>query len=60
VAARRLRARRLTALDEFTVENGERALRELGGRRAAERWLREQDEALDVPGLVAALEQRAR
>jgi len=58
VAARRLRARRLAALDEFTVENGERALRALGGRREAERWLREQDEGLDVPGLVALLEQR--
>ena len=59
VPARRLRARRLAALDEFTVENGERALRALGGRRAAERWLGEQDAELDVPGLVAALEQRA-
>ena len=59
IAARRLRARRLAALDEFTVEHGERALRALGGRRDAERWLRGQDEGLDVPGLVAALEQRA-
>jgi LAO/AO transport system kinase len=59
VAARRLRARRLAALDEFTVEHGERALRALGGRREAERWLREQDEGLDVPGLVALLERRA-
>jgi LAO/AO transport system kinase len=59
VRARRLRARRLAALDEFTVENGERALRALGGRRDAERFLREQDEGLDVPGLVAVLEARA-
>jgi LAO/AO transport system kinase len=55
----RLRARRLAALDEFVVENGERALRALGGRRDAERFLREQDEGLDVPQLVAALEDRA-
>jgi LAO/AO transport system kinase len=59
VAARRLRARRLAALDEFVVENGERALRALGGRREAERFLREQDAALDVPQLVTALEERA-
>src|SRR3954454_19010081 len=59
IDARRLRARRLAALDEFTVENGERALRALGGRREAERWLREQDVGLDVPGLVALLERRA-
>ncbi len=59
VDARRLRARRLAALDEFTFEHGERALRALGGRREAERFLREQDEGLDVPGLVAVLERRA-
>jgi LAO/AO transport system kinase len=58
VPARRLRARRLAALDEFTVEHGERALRALGGRRDAERWLREQDPDLDVPGLVKLLEDR--
>src|SRR4051812_632348 len=59
IGARRLRARRLAALDEFTVEHGERALRALGGRREAERWLREQDEGLDAPALVALLERRA-
>jgi LAO/AO transport system kinase len=59
VDARRLRARRLAALDEFTVEHGEQALRALGGRREAERFLREQDAGLDVPALVALLEQRA-
>src|SRR3954447_5249890 len=58
IDARRLRARRLAALDELTAENGERALRALGGRREAERWLREQDVGLDVPGLVALLERR--
>jgi LAO/AO transport system kinase len=59
LSERRLRARRLAALDEFVVENGERALRALGGRRDAERFLREQDEGLDVPQLVTALEERA-
>ena len=59
VDARRLRARRLAALDEFVVENGQRALRALGGRRDAERFLRDQDAGLDVPQLVAALEERA-
>ena len=59
VAARRLRGRRLAALDEFTVEHGEGALRALGGRREAERFLRGQDAALDVPQLVQLLEQRA-
>jgi LAO/AO transport system kinase len=57
--ARRLRARRRHALDEFAVEHGERGLRSLGGRLAAERWLAEQDTALDVGSLVRALEQRA-
>src|SRR5215213_9650920 len=35
VGARRARARRLAALADFSVEHGERALRALGGRRAA-------------------------
>jgi LAO/AO transport system kinase len=59
VAARRLRARRLAALDEFIVEHGDSALRAAGGRREAERFLREQDAGLDVPALVALLEKRA-
>jgi LAO/AO transport system kinase len=59
IDARRLRARRLAALDEFTVEHGERALRAVGGRREAERWLRQQDVGLDVPQLVALLEKQA-
>jgi LAO/AO transport system kinase len=57
--ARRLRARRMHALADFTTEHGERGLRALGGRRAAERWLGEQDPGLDVPGLMRALEARA-
>src|SRR3954465_5093501 len=36
VPARRLRARRMMALRELVAEHGERALRALGGRRAAE------------------------
>jgi LAO/AO transport system kinase len=55
---RRLRARRAGALTAFAVEHGERGVRALGGRRAAERWLSEQDAALDEAALVAALERR--
>ena len=57
--ARRLRGRRLHALAGFVVEHGERGLRALGGRRAAERWLEEQDPGLDVPALERALAARA-
>jgi LAO/AO transport system kinase len=57
--ARRLLARRRNALDEFAAEHGERGLRSLGGRLAAERWLAEQDAALDVASLARALEHRA-
>jgi LAO/AO transport system kinase len=59
LATRRLRARRLHALADFATEHGERGLRALGGRRAAERWLAEQDPGLDVPALGRALERRA-
>jgi LAO/AO transport system kinase len=55
----RLRARRLAALRELVAERGERALRALGGRRAAERLLELQDPALDTATLVAALERAA-
>ena len=58
--ARRLRARRRQALDEFVAENGERALRGLGGRREAERWLERQDETLDVYSLGQLLEAQAQ
>jgi LAO/AO transport system kinase len=57
--ARRLRARRLTALAELAAERGERAIRALGGRREAERFLETLDPALDAAALVAALERRA-
>ena len=53
---RRLRARRASALREFTAEHGERALRELGGRREAERLLAARDPGLGVNELVASLE----
>ena len=54
--ARRVRARRGAALREFTAEHGERALRDLGGRRAAERLLAEQDGGASVTDLLATLE----
>ncbi|MBA3298443.1 MAG: ArgK protein [Thermoleophilaceae bacterium] len=57
VPATRLRARRLMALGDFTAEHGEVALRVLGGRRKAERFLAGQDPALEAPALVAALRQ---
>ena len=55
--ARRTSARRLGALADFIAEHGERGLRELGGRRSAERWLAGQDAGLDQPALLAALEE---
>jgi len=57
--ARRLSARRSSAITDFVLEHGERGLRALGGRRAAEGWLAGQDPGLEVPALVAALERRA-
>ena len=54
---RRLRARRASALREFTSEHGDRALRALGGRREAERLLAAQDAGLGVNALVACLEE---
>jgi GTPase len=59
VAARRLRARRASALADFGVEHGERAVRALGGQRAAAKLLAAQDAGLDVPALTRALEQAA-
>ncbi|MGH2945867.1 MAG: ArgK protein [Solirubrobacteraceae bacterium] len=57
--AARTRARRLGALADYTAEHGERGLRALGGRQAAERWLAEQPEGLSEPELARALEARA-
>ncbi|MGH2911181.1 MAG: GTP-binding protein [Solirubrobacteraceae bacterium] len=59
VPERRLRARRAGALLEFADEHGERGLRALGGRRAAERLLEQQDPGLDAQALVSALERAA-
>ena len=59
VVARRTGARRRAALADFVAEHGDRGLRAVGGRRAAERWLAEQDAGLDVPALTRGLEQRA-
>jgi LAO/AO transport system kinase len=58
--ARRLRARRLHALADFVAEHGERGLRALGGRRAAQKWLEQQGPGLDVPALDRALAARAQ
>jgi len=56
LAERRVRARRGAALREFAAEHGERALRDLGGRRAVERLLEEQDRGASVTDLLSALE----
>jgi LAO/AO transport system kinase len=60
VGERRLRARRANALADFAHEHGERGLRALGGRGAAERLLAAQAPELDTAALVAKLEQAAR
>jgi LAO/AO transport system kinase len=59
LAATRTRARRLGALADFAAEHGERGVRALGGRRAAQTWLAEQDPGLDEPALLRSLEHRA-
>jgi LAO/AO transport system kinase len=59
LGARRLRSRRMMALGELVAEHGEAALRALGGRRAAERRLADQDAAADVAALVRALRSEA-
>jgi LAO/AO transport system kinase len=56
IAARRVRARRGAAMWEFVAEHGERALREVGGRRAAERLLEAQDAHASVTELLGVLE----
>jgi LAO/AO transport system kinase len=54
---RRLRSRRLSALREFVTEHGEGALRRVGGRREAERFLGGQDPEESVTDLLRALEE---
>jgi LAO/AO transport system kinase len=56
LAERRARGRRGAALREFAAEHGESALRELGGRRQAERLLERQDPRAAVGELIRALE----
>jgi LAO/AO transport system kinase len=56
LGARRVRARRSGALADFLVEHGERGLRAVGGRRAADKLLAQSDPAADEPSLVAVLE----
>jgi LAO/AO transport system kinase len=55
----RLRARRAMAIGELVAEHGESALRALGGRREAERWLASQAQGASLAELVAALRERA-
>jgi LAO/AO transport system kinase len=59
VGERRLRARRANALADFVHEHGERGLRALGGRQAAEQLLLTQDAQLDTAALVETLERGA-
>jgi LAO/AO transport system kinase len=59
VAAARRRSRHLAAIADFAAENGERALRALGGRRAAERLLAEDDRGLTTAELTERLERAA-
>jgi LAO/AO transport system kinase len=59
LAERRLRARRASALREFTAEHGERALRALGGRREAGRLLEGEDPSAGVSTLIETLKARA-
>jgi LAO/AO transport system kinase len=56
LAERRVRARRGAALREFAAEHGERALRELGGRREAGRLLEAQPGSASVGELLELLE----
>jgi GTPase len=60
VGARRVRARRASALADYVREHGERGLRALGGRRAAERLLEAQEPGLDTGALASVLERGAQ
>jgi LAO/AO transport system kinase len=59
IPARRSRARRAGALLDFAAEHGDRGLRALGGRHAAERVLEREDAGLDSQALVRLLERAA-
>jgi LAO/AO transport system kinase len=60
VGERRAQARRAGALLDFAAEHGERGLRAIGGRRAAENLLAAQDPGLDAQTLTTRLEETAR
>ena len=60
VPARRVAARRASALADFVAEHGDRGLRALGGRRAALELLAAEEPGADVPTLVARLAEAAR
>ncbi|HTZ64347.1 MAG TPA: GTP-binding protein [Solirubrobacteraceae bacterium] len=60
VTARRVQARRASALAEYARERGESGIRMLGGRHAVQRLLAAQDPGADVPALVGALERDAQ
>jgi LAO/AO transport system kinase len=59
LVARRIDSRRRAALADFTAELGERGLRAAGGRRAALRWLADQDPTLDAGTLARRLQEHA-
>jgi len=59
LAERRLAGRRLGALTTFLRDHGELGMRELGGRRAAQRLLERCDPAASIAELVGALEREA-
>ncbi len=59
IAATRLRARRAGALADFGAEHGEQGIRRLGGRLEAQALLEAQPAGLEVPALVAMLEEHA-
>lgn len=59
LTARRAAVRRYAALDAYTHEHGEKGLRALGGRRAAEKLLGTQDPALGHRELRQLLEREA-
>jgi LAO/AO transport system kinase len=60
IAAARARMRRLAALSAFAAEFGELGLREVGGRRAAERRLAGEAPDRTVPELLALLQSMRR
>ena len=59
LGAVRATARRRAALAEFAAEHGERGVRALGGRRAAERLLGDVEPGGDLPALLEILEARS-